>query len=65
MTLIKRLICGLALAAVASVPLSAAMVAAARRPGNFTFSAAGTLVPITAAGGTTISFSGSGWHMIS
>jgi len=65
MTLSKRLICGLALAAVASVPLYAAVVVAARHPGNFTFTAAGTLIPITGTGATFVQFSGSGRHAIS
>ena len=64
MTISKRLICGLALAAVASVPLYAAIVVAARHPGNFTFTVAGTPVPITAAGATFVQFSGSGQHAI-
>ena len=64
MTITKRLICGLALAAVASVPLYATIVVAARHPGNFTFTVAGTPVPITAAGATSLSFSGSGRHAI-
>ena len=65
MTISKRLICGLALAAVASVPLSAAVVLAARHAGNFTFTAAGTLVPLTAANATSVAFNGSGVHAIS
>ena len=64
MTITKRLICGLALAAVASVPLYATIVLAARHPGNFTFTVAGTPVPITIAGATFVQFSGSGRHAI-
>lgn len=65
MTLSKRILCGLALAAVASVPLYAKVVQDATHPGNFTFTAAGTLIPLNGGGATSLSVNAKGKLVIS
>jgi hypothetical protein len=65
MTLSKRIICGLALTAMASVPLYAKVVTDTTRPGNFNFTLAGTLIPLNGGGATSIAFNGKGKHIIS
>jgi hypothetical protein len=66
MSLIKRTVGGMALAALmASVPVSAALKANATRASNFTFSGADVLVPLDLGGATSLAFSGSGKFMVS
>jgi hypothetical protein len=64
MTTAKRLLCGLALALIATVPLLAKVVTNATNPSNFTFTGT-VLVPLTSGGATAVSFSGKGRHAIS
>jgi hypothetical protein len=64
MTTAKRLLCGLSLALIATVPLLAKVVTSTTRTGNFTFAGA-VLVPLTNGGATAVSFSGKGRHAIS
>jgi hypothetical protein len=65
MSRFSRFFAGVLVVSSLLIPLSAAVRASATRPGNWTF-AAGTVatVPLTASGATTLTFSGSGKHMI-
>lgn len=65
MTLTKRVLCGLALSSLVTVPLAATLVTSAARPGNFLWTGtANTLIPLTSAGATSLAFYGSGQHVI-
>jgi hypothetical protein len=65
MTLMKRLLSGMALAAVIAVPLHAKAVASAKRPGNYIFLGANYTLPLTAGNATSVTFSGKGKFLIS
>jgi hypothetical protein len=65
MTLMKRLLTGMALAGLITAPLYAKAVASAKRPGNYTFTGANHTLPLTAGGATSVSFSGKGKFLVS
>jgi hypothetical protein len=62
--MVKRILCMLGLAVLATVPMFAAVVAIGANENAQTFAAPG-LVQLTSGGATSISFSGSGRHAIS
>jgi hypothetical protein len=64
MTFLKRVLGGLAVTTLLTVPVLAKVAADAARPGNFTW-AGTTLVPLTPGGVTSVLFSGQGKHVIS
>ena len=64
MTLLKRVLGGLAIITLLVTPVLAKVVADAARPGNFTWTGT-TFVPLTPGGVTSVLFAGQGKHVIS
>jgi hypothetical protein len=65
MSRFSRLFVGVFVVSSLLIPVSAAVRASATRPGNWMFpQGAVATVPLTTAGATTLTFSGSGKHMI-